>query len=105
MAGHRPEERPVPDLPQPLDHTFTAPIGVDVKGEVWSCVEMPGSAEFFGTGRSVKVSGTIDGEPIASALMPTGTGGHMLSVSAKLRKRLGKEIGDTVTVRLSERLN
>ncbi len=28
----------------------------------------------------------------------------MLSVSAKLRKKLGKEIGDLVTVYLSERL-
>lgn len=94
----------MPDFPQPLDHAFTAPIGVDVKGEVWSCVEMPGSAEFFGTRRSVKVAGTIDDEPITSGFMPTGTGGHMLSVSAKLRKKLGKEIGDTVTVQLSERL-
>ena len=93
------------DFPQPLDHSFSAPIGVDVKGELWSCVEMPGSAAFFGTGRSVKVTGTVDTEPIASALMPTGTGGHMLSVSAKLRKRLGKELGDTVTVRLTSRLS
>ncbi|MFB2586591.1 DUF1905 domain-containing protein [Herbiconiux liukaitaii] len=93
------------DFPQPLDHSFSAPIGVDVKGDVWSCVEMPGSAEFFGTGRSVKVVGTIDSEPIASAFMPTGTGGHMLSVSAKLRKKLGKEVGDTVTVRLTKRLS
>lgn len=95
----------MPDFPQPLDHTFTAPIGVEVKGEVWSCVEMPGSAEFFGTGRSVKVTGTIDAEPLASAFMPTGSGGHMVSVSANLRKKLGKEIGDTVMVRLSERLS
>ena len=40
----------------PLDHTFTAPIGVEVKGETWACVEMPGSAEFFGTGKAVKVN-------------------------------------------------
>jgi hypothetical protein len=93
------------DFPQPLEHTFSAPIGVDVKGELWSCVELPGSAELFGTGRSVKVAGTIDSEPIASAFMPTGTGGHMISVSAKLRKKLGKQVGDTVTVRLTERLS
>lgn len=91
--------------PEALDHTFTAPIGVDVKGDVWSCVEMPGSAEFFATGRSVRVVGTIDGEPFTAGLMPTGTGGHMLSVSAKLRKKLGKEIGDDVVVHLTERLS
>ncbi len=88
-----------------LDFTFTAPIGVDVKGEVWSCVEMPDSVRYFGTGRSVKVVATVDELPLTSAFMPTGTGGHMLSISAKLRKKLGKEVGDTVTVHLSERLS
>lgn len=91
--------------PQTLDHTFTAPIGVDVKGEVWSCVEMPGSVDFFGTGKSVRVVATVDDQPVTAAFMPTGTGGHMLSISAKLRKLLGKDIGDQVTVHLSERLS
>lgn len=36
--------------PQDIDDTFTAPMGVTVKGEVWACVEMPNSAEFFGAG-------------------------------------------------------
>lgn len=90
--------------PQPLDHTFTAPIGVEVKGETWSCVELPGSAELFGTGKSVKVVATVDGRPLTAAFMPTGAGGHMLSISAKLRSRLGKEIGDDVTVHITERL-
>jgi hypothetical protein len=89
----------------PLDHSFTAPIGVDVKGDVWTCVEMPDSVEFFGTGRSVKIAGTVDGLPIASAFMPTGTGGHMISLNAALRKRLGKQLGDEVTIHLSERLS
>ncbi|GAA1282092.1 hypothetical protein Psi02_38340 [Planotetraspora silvatica] len=95
----------MPAQPQPLDHTFTAPIGVDVKGEIWSCVAMPDSVEFFGTGRSVKVTATIDGEPITAAFMPTGTGGHMLSINAALRKRLGKGIGDEVTVHIERRLS
>ncbi|WP_411700522.1 DUF1905 domain-containing protein [Conyzicola sp.] len=90
--------------PGPIDVTFTAPIGVSVKGEMWACVEVPGSAELLGTGRSVKVVATVDGEPLTAGLMPTGSGGHMLSISAKLRKKLGKNIGDSVTVRLSERL-
>lgn len=91
--------------PTPLDHSFSAPIGVDVKGDIWSCVEMPGSAEFFGTGKSVKVNATVDDIELKNVgLMPTGTGGHMLSISAKLRKQLGKDIGDDVTVQLHERL-
>ncbi|MFD3444406.1 DUF1905 domain-containing protein [Microbacteriaceae bacterium 4G12] len=83
---------------------FTGVIGVTVKGDLWSCVEVPGSAELFGTGKAVKVVATIDGEPVTAGLMPTGSGGHMLSVSAKLRKKLSKELGETVTVHLSERL-
>ncbi|MCA9834705.1 MAG: DUF1905 domain-containing protein [Thermomicrobiales bacterium] len=91
--------------PTTLDHAFTAPIGVDVKGEIWSCVEMPGSAEFFGTKRAVRVDAMVDTIPISNVgLMVTGTGGHMLSISAKLRKQLGKEIGDSVTVHLMRRL-
>ena len=92
-------------FPEALDHTFIAPIGVDVKGEIWACVEMPGSAEFFGTGKSVKVDATVDGVPVSSAFMPTGAGSHMLSLNAKLRKRLGKDIGDAVTVHLEQRLS
>ncbi len=92
-------------VPQPFDHIFTAPIGVEVKGETWSCVELPGSAELFGTGKSVKVVATVDGQPLTAAFMPTGAGGHMLSISAKLRSRLGKEIGDDVTVHITERLS
>ena len=90
--------------PGPLDTTFTAPIGITVKGDLWSCVEVPGSVELFGTGKSVKVVATVDGEPVAAGLMPTGAGGHMLSISAKLRKKIGKGLGDSVTVHLTERL-
>lgn len=90
--------------PGPIDITFTGPIGVVVKGDTWSCVEVPGSVELFGTGKAIKVIGRVEDEPISVALMPTGSGGHMLSISAKLRKRLGKELGDEVTVHLSERL-
>ena len=90
--------------PGSLDVTFSAPIGVSVKGEVWSCVEVPNSVDLFGTGKSVRVVATVDGEPVTAGLMPTGLGGHMLSISAKLRKKLGKDLGDAVTVHLSERL-
>lgn len=92
------------EFPQPLDHTFTAPIGVDVKGETWPCVEVPGSAEFFGTKRSVRVDATVDQIPMPDVgLMVTGRGGHMLSLNAAMRKRLGKELGDAVVVHLQRR--
>jgi len=93
------------DFPQQLDHTFTAPIGVNVKGELWACVEMPGSAEFFGTKRSVRVDALVDDIPFENVgMMVTGTGGHMISLSAKMRAKLGKELGDEVTVHLERRL-
>jgi hypothetical protein len=95
----------MPDLPQMLDHTFTATIGVDVKGEIWECVEMPGSAEFFGTRRSVRVDATVDDVEMDNVgMMVTGRGGHMISLNAGIRKRLAKGIGDEVTVRLRRRL-
>lgn len=88
-----------------MDLHFTAPIGVQVKGDVWSCIEIPDSRNLFGTGKAVKVAATVDGEPVRASLMPTGTGGHMLSVSAKLRKKIGKDIGDDVVVSVLERLS
>ncbi len=87
-----------------MDFSFTAPIGVMVKGDIWSCVEVPGSVELLGTGKAVRVVATVDDQPLSAGLMPTGSGGHMLSISAKLRKKIGKEIGDDVVVHLSERL-
>jgi hypothetical protein len=83
---------------------FETRIGVDVKGELWNCVEIPDSADFFGTGRSVRVDATIDEVTLDDVgAMVTGKGGHMLSLSAKVRKALGKEIGDTVQVTVTKR--
>ena len=77
---------------------------MDVKGETWSCVEIPASAAFFGTGRSVRVDATVDDVVLENVgAMVTGKGGHMLSLSAKVRKSLGKDIGDTVEVVVTKR--
>jgi hypothetical protein len=84
--------------------TFEATIGVEVKGETWSCVEIPDSAELFGTGKTVRVDVTVDDVKLENVgAMVTGTGGHMVSLSAKVRKALGKEIGDSVTVTVAQR--
>ena len=93
----------MPDA-QPLDYTFTAPIrSMDEIGVGWYGLVLESSVEFFGTGKAVKVSGTMDGYAFATAFMPTGLGGHFLPVSAKIRKAIGKDLGDPVVVHLTER--
>jgi hypothetical protein len=77
------------------------------KGEhpgAWTCVVLDDVAELFGTRGLVKIRGEIDGEPFRSALMAQGDGTHRLPVKAALRKAIGKEAGDTVHVRIDERI-
>jgi hypothetical protein len=84
--------------------TFVATIGVEIKGDTWSCVEIPDSVELFGTGKTVRVDVTVDDVELDNVgAMVTGTGGHMVSLSAKVRKALGKDIGDRVTVTVTQR--
>jgi hypothetical protein len=83
-------------------HKFSAPI--EDAGDGGAFVTVPFDVEKAFGKKRVKVKATIDGVPYRGTLVRMGTPHHLLLILKEIRLKIGKSIGDGVTIELEEDL-
>ena len=91
-------------MDQRLNQSFRAQLQKSPAKGGHTYVIWPESASFFGTRGRVRVRGTVNDHPFETSFLAMGDGNHKLPMKTEIRRAIGKSEGDTVTVRLSERL-
>ena len=84
--------------------SFTAKLEKSPSKGGWTYVVWPESAAFFKTRGLVKVRATIEGVAFESSFMALGDGRHKLPVKEDLRRKIARNVGDTVRIELLERI-
>ena len=87
-----------------LNIRISAKLQTDAHKGGWTYIVWDGVGATFGTRQAVKVRGKIDGHPFENAFLPLKGGSHLMGVNAKIRKAIGKDTGDEVSVEILERV-
>jgi bifunctional DNA-binding transcriptional regulator/antitoxin component of YhaV-PrlF toxin-antitoxin module len=58
--------------------------------------------ESFGTSGRVPITATFNGEPYSGTMVKYGHPQHMLVVLKEIREKIGKQVGDEITVTVTE---
>jgi hypothetical protein len=81
---------------------FTAII--EDAGDGGAYVSIPFDVEKVYGKKRVKIKASIDGEPYRGTLVRMGAPQHILIVLKEIRQKIGKSVGDEVTIELEEDL-